>query len=56
MRMRWSENKCVPCFKTGASPVEPQTAELGPEVKSGHAYGKFMLHTLKIRIFRCSQL
>ncbi|XP_058262380.1 calymmin [Hemibagrus wyckioides] len=29
----------VPARLDGTSPIEPQTAELGPEVKSGHAYG-----------------
>ncbi|MCI4383952.1 hypothetical protein PGIGA_G00032580 [Pangasianodon gigas] len=29
----------IPARLDGTSPIQPQTAELGPEVKSGHAYG-----------------
>ncbi|GAA6092063.1 calymmin isoform X11 [Tachysurus ichikawai] len=34
-----TEYESEPCFEAGTNPIEPQTAELGPGVKSGHAYG-----------------
>ncbi|KAF7704972.1 hypothetical protein HF521_020258 [Silurus meridionalis] len=36
---RLDEHECESCFEAGSSPIEAQTAELGPEVKSGFAYG-----------------
>ncbi|KAM9462117.1 calymmin [Clarias gariepinus] len=38
-QLPYSGAPIIPARLDGASPVEPQTAELGPEVKSGHAYG-----------------